>query len=935
MKIIKIVFLLFNILCANYAVCNNRCPVDTSKYHIGKLENGLTYYIIHNERPSGKADFYLINKAGAIKEKASHSGVSHIIEHQAFTETEQIPDEKMTKFLENIVHDNKKYGGHSSYLYTLYKLTDVSIDDKNLIDSSLFLLKEWSSNIKFSPNCIEKNRNVLCAEILSRNIVNDPLLAKAERRVLNKTCYHNHSGIGQIESIRKISAQEIMNYYNKWYSPELQAIIVSGSIDVKEVESKICKLFGDIKPKNAKKTEKYTLPSFKNKSNFIIECDSSARNTIIKVGYRQPMNHFICQDSKIWHEGLTLSAIICKMIENRLNIAAKTERLEDAKFDVVYEPLYKNLFNTSNIDIIYKSSTTYWKQAIDIISRELKRILLYGFTDNELHSNIDKFSRSALVDVNNSYRNNIDYANSCINHFVYSGHLCNQDSLYKYTSEYLKRLRLEDVNKSCDLLTGSQKPDILVLTHPSSIDGKPTKKHIRKVFKSDLNKLISPWTDYLNNQKNDSVCFLSQDLNSNAFVVSKDTLDLKIVRIMLSNNVQVIIKNSNANGIILAQGFLHGGRSVLPDSLKYASTYITGEYANSIGYGNLSTSQVYKWYEEQQIINSCLIDENHIEVKGQCHMNNVENYLKSLYYSLTDVNNDSIAIARHINNMKDRSLLVKNNIAISQESSFRGLYYNTKFLNRDVSPKAGLLNEAFKKITSNFNGFTLVLTGNTNIPNLDNLLVRYLGKLPSKEITPMVKTKDSKTPDNDMNYVYAANIPLNTCCTSLHYCLDTISYTGHNYFLSEIAQRFLREKLTNCLRQKAGLVYDVSTKISMSYCERPQCSIDIVFSSYPDDIDRITNVIDTILKSSDRWTIDNSVLTKYKNGYILGMVSWTRNPQWWLNRLFHTYYTSVDFYGDIGNDIQSITPDEIRKFISNMSTTGRRIRVTAIGKYRY
>ena len=42
-------------------------PVD-SAVRIGKLPNGLTYYIRHNEYPKGQADFYIAQKVGSALE---------------------------------------------------------------------------------------------------------------------------------------------------------------------------------------------------------------------------------------------------------------------------------------------------------------------------------------------------------------------------------------------------------------------------------------------------------------------------------------------------------------------------------------------------------------------------------------------------------------------------------------------------------------------------------------------------------------------------------------------------------------------------------------------------------------------------------------------------------------------------------------------------
>lgn len=61
----------------------SKLPVDPN-VTIGKLENGLTYYIRHNAEPKGRAEFYLVVDAGAILENPDQNGLAHFCEHMAF-----------------------------------------------------------------------------------------------------------------------------------------------------------------------------------------------------------------------------------------------------------------------------------------------------------------------------------------------------------------------------------------------------------------------------------------------------------------------------------------------------------------------------------------------------------------------------------------------------------------------------------------------------------------------------------------------------------------------------------------------------------------------------------------------------------------------------------------------------------------------------------
>ena len=55
-------------------------PVDTAVI-TGRLDNGLTYYIRHNETPKGQADFYIAQKVGLVLEDDNQRGLAHFLEH--------------------------------------------------------------------------------------------------------------------------------------------------------------------------------------------------------------------------------------------------------------------------------------------------------------------------------------------------------------------------------------------------------------------------------------------------------------------------------------------------------------------------------------------------------------------------------------------------------------------------------------------------------------------------------------------------------------------------------------------------------------------------------------------------------------------------------------------------------------------------------------
>ena len=76
---------------------------------VGKLDNGLTYYIRHNEKPAQRAEFYLATDVGAIQELPDQDGLAHFLEHMCFNGTKNFPGKGILNWLESI---GASFGGN-------------------------------------------------------------------------------------------------------------------------------------------------------------------------------------------------------------------------------------------------------------------------------------------------------------------------------------------------------------------------------------------------------------------------------------------------------------------------------------------------------------------------------------------------------------------------------------------------------------------------------------------------------------------------------------------------------------------------------------------------------------------------------------------------------------------------------------------------------
>ena len=146
-------------------------PIEADKdVRVGKLENGLTYSIRHNEKPKGQAHFYILHDVGAIQEDDNQQGLAHFLEHMAFNGTKNLPGKQLINYLESIgVKFGYNLNAGTSWDYTEYQLRDVPTTRKEIVDSALLVLHDWSHFITLAPKEIDSERGVIMEELRTRD----------------------------------------------------------------------------------------------------------------------------------------------------------------------------------------------------------------------------------------------------------------------------------------------------------------------------------------------------------------------------------------------------------------------------------------------------------------------------------------------------------------------------------------------------------------------------------------------------------------------------------------------------------------------------------------------------------------------------------------------------------------------------------------------
>ena len=225
-------------------------PLDTAVVY-GKLDNGLTYYIRHNEEPRQRANFYIAQKVGSVQEEESQRGLAHFLEHMCFNGTEHFPGNGVVKYCEKIgVKFGADLNAYTSIDETVYNIDNVPVSTTpSAIDSCLWILHDWADGLLLTGDDIDHERGVIHEEWRSR--LGGSAQSRMYEKILPEIYPNNRYGqrmpIGLMEVVDNFPYQAIRDYYEKWYRPDQQGIVVVGDIDVDQIEAKIKAIFGAIK----------------------------------------------------------------------------------------------------------------------------------------------------------------------------------------------------------------------------------------------------------------------------------------------------------------------------------------------------------------------------------------------------------------------------------------------------------------------------------------------------------------------------------------------------------------------------------------------------------------------------------------------------------------------------------------------------------------
>ena len=813
----KVMTRLFAIVCLGLLVItsfaqNMNLPVDP-KVRTGKLDNGLTYYIRHNELPKGRADFYIAQKVGSILEEEQQRGLAHFLEHMAFNGTENYPGKALLNYLESIgVKFGENINAGTGFDETVYFLSNVPVSRDGIIDSALLVLHDWSSFITLADEEIDKERGVIHEEWRSRNIAQMRVYEQLFPKIYEGSQYAYRFPIGTMEVVDNFKYQVLKDYYKKWYRPDLQGIIIVGDIDMDKVEAKIKKMFADI-PTPINPAERIYYEVADNEKPIVaFATDSELPYTSVMLFYKHDPLPKEYKNTPVFFGQKFISDIASAMINQRLE---ELIQKPNPPFNYAYE--YDGDFFVAKTKDAWMSFVVTKEggveEALNAIIIENERAKKFGFTASEYErAKADFLKRIESLYDNRETQKNETYSQEYVQNFIDGEPIPGIEMEYMIYNQMAPMVPLSAVNQFI-AETISEDNFVITITGPEK-EGLvyPSEETILKIIQKAKATEITAYVDTVSDEP-----LITQQPKEGSIKSEKKLPDLDVTEWTLSNGVKVILKPTKfKEDEVLMDGFSWGGTSAL-NIADAATIQVLDDLYTVGGVGNFSAVDLPKMLAGKKVSvtpsSGRLLD----RITGSCSPKDLETMFQLVYLYFTQPRSDKEAYQSFYSRQKNMLEAQEAHPLVTFQDSVSAVLYNN--FPTAMRMKASDMDKVdydkamkiYKDKFGSIENFTFTFVGNFDMKTIRPYIQRYLGSIPAGKQKKSWKDDGLKIPKTNVVCRYDKKMETPTTTVLLLYSGD-MKYTLENKIMMGAMADILDIVYTEKIREDEGGTYGVRVR---------------------------------------------------------------------------------------------------------------------------
>ncbi len=876
---------------------------------VGRLPNGMTYYIRANQEPKERAEFYIVHHVGAILETKDQEGLAHFTEHMAFQGTKHFPGKALIGFLE---HNGVKFGADlnasTSYDMTIYNISDVPTTRPGLLDSCLLVLCDWSGDITMEDAEIDSERGVIVEEKRTRGNAQWRLTETLLANLFKGSKYATHSVIGEYDFLKTFPHQAIREFYHKWYRPEYQALVIVGDFDAAAMEARVKTMAGAL-PKRPDHLEKPVIPVPPTEAvNYVVHTDKELPMTMLQLHIKHQGD-----TSKVRTVGDFQRDLYREMVLSMLN-ARYAELVEQGKAPFVQAQVgYGPIFGGVDIfSAICLPKPTTIKESYQGMLRELFRAKQHGFTATEIARTKAEFDRAAQKEFDERAKtSNAVHVRACVDNFLRHEPLLAPEVNMQLTKMLSGTLTPELSKQVLAEMLEGQAPVILLSANESMKDQLPSDG--AALYTAAQGEVLLAWVDSFKAEP------LVGDLPTGAKVVKeKKNKRFDAIDLTLSNGIKVILKPTDfKDDQVRLYGEAEGGYSLASDADLY-SAQLASTLQSRSGLGAFDATALTKALAGKQVGASVDFHNYSSSVDGfsSAKLDEIETMFQLVYLLFTQPRFDSVAYTS--------TMALMRTVLQNQEENPDYIFF--RHYQKELTsghPRARQLSLAdvdkvdlqraadfYRARMANGQNFVFVLVGKFEPDAVKPIIARYLGNLP-KGKRESWQDHGVRFPEKGVSLDFGQKMENPKCRVGITWHGETKLKRVDEIYASMLgAINTLR--CTEDVREKQGGTYGVYSTVNTYRRPTSHVEAEFLFDTDPEKVNDLLPIIDNIFLDMQQ-QIQASALEKVKKNMLKEHAQELRSNGYWADVISSYELTGVDYVEDYEKQVESVQVDDLYK----------------------
>ena len=906
-------------------------PID-SAVRVGKLENGLTYYIRHNEYPKQRAEFHIAQAVGAILEEDHQNGLAHFLEHMAFNGTEHFAGKGIIEYFESIgVNFGGNINAYTSLDETVYRLSEVPTVREGIIDSALLVMHDWACGLLLLEDEIDNERGVIREEWRTGAQANRRMWKAINPLKYPGSQYAKRDVIGDTAVINNFAYDALRDYYKKWYGPDNQAIIVVGDIDVDQIEQKIKALWADV-PARENRGERPLYSVNDNEQPIVaIVRDKEAQYTRIELEFKKDQLPKELRGTNVDYLQTIAIELVCDMFNNRLSELSMKPEASFVGAGSYYGELVKE---KDAFVAVYLAKQGQEVAAYKDLLTQLEKMRRYGFTYAEL----DRVKKETLAAYEKSYneRNtvrNIAHAQEYIRHYLDGSPIPGIKWEYEMIQQILPMLNVDMLNQIAQQLVTDHN---LIISFQAPEDENvvlPTEAEAVEMLASVKNEEIEAPVE-------EAIRENLVETAPKAGKIKKTTYNetLGVTEWTLSNGVRVIVKPTTfKQDEILFQGVSKGGASLVATE-DLPSSMLASTIVDFSGLADMSLTDLQKALTGKNVSHSVSINNNTEVVSGSSTVKDLETLLQINYLSFTAPRRDeeayqtlmSVLNSQLANRDKNPKAVFSDSIQMmANDHSSRIVLQDLAWLEKVNLDKAL---EVYKARFANPADFVFTFVGNVDPADkvFQKMVCTWLGGLKTSKKKESVRDNGVRAPEGINKNYFTRPMEIKTASNRIQYTSYDMPYTLANDLNMEMIGRILSTRYLESIREREGGSYGVGCWGTMDIIPVPCARLIMQFDTDPEKQERLMSIIHEEVKT----IVENGPLAKdlqkEKESMLKDFQEDLEKNGYWRQVLDIYYRFGINYITDYKAAVEAITAETVQATLKQLVASGNVFEVVML-----